>query len=139
MNNLLLSTSSLKFHHLGVACRDIEKEFSIWAQLGYRPEGTTFVDKTQGVKGLFLRGTGPRLELLEDLPGHKTVAPWLERGVKIYHTAFQVREIRKEIDFLTQNRARVVTPLVPACAFNGCLITFLMLKNLALIELIELT
>ena len=137
MNNLSLSKSSLKFHHLGVACRDVEKELSIWAPLGYGPEGSTFVDSNQGVRGLFLQGPGPRLELLEDLSGRKTVAPWLEKGVKVYHTAFVVNDIWKEIEFFIQKQARVVTPPIPGSAFDGRLIAFLMLKNLALVELIE--
>lgn len=129
--------SSWSFHHLGVACRNIEGEASAWLELGYRQEGSFFIDETQGIKGIFLLGMGPRLELLEDLPGRQTIAPWLEKGVKIYHAAFEVEEIEKEIDEIVRKRARVVVPPVPAVAFDNRRVCFIMLKNLALIELIE--
>lgn len=138
MNYLSPSTpASWKFHHLGVACRNIEREAAAWSGLGYCQEGEGFIDETQGIKGVFLHGVGPRLELLEDLPGRQTITPWVEKGVKIYHMAFEVKVIEKEIDELVQKRARLVVPPVPASAFDNRRICFVMLKNLALVELIE--
>lgn len=139
MNDLAPSIPpSWRFHHLGVACRNIERDATAWFELGYRQEGGNFIDETQGIKGAFLHGVGPRLELLEDLPGRQTIAPWLEKGVKIYHVAFEVKEIKKEIDELVQKRARVVVPPVPAVAFDNRRICFVVLRNLFLVELIEI-
>jgi methylmalonyl-CoA/ethylmalonyl-CoA epimerase len=77
------------------------------------------------------------LELLQDLPERYTVAPWLEKGVKIYHTAYVVRNLDAEIEHLIRARARVVVEPVKAIAFQNRRICFLMLKNLSLIELID--
>jgi methylmalonyl-CoA/ethylmalonyl-CoA epimerase len=63
---------SLEFHHIGVACKDIESETKISMNLGYEIEGEDFIDPVQGVSGRFLVGGGPRLELL---------APLTEKGV----------------------------------------------------------
>ena len=136
MNDQIIDPS-WNFHHLGVASRSIEKDAAVWADLGYSIEGDVFADQTQGIRGLFLTGPGPRLELLEDLPDRNTVAPWIEKGVKIYHTAYEVGDMDAQIARLVQRRARVVVEPVPAIAFNNRKICFLMLKNLTLIELIE--
>jgi len=126
-----------QFHHLGVACRDIEKDFAVWADLGYEREGEVFADQTQGIRGLFLHGAGPRLELLEDLPGRNTVAPWLEKGARICHSAYEVPNLDVDLKRLTARRARIVVEPVPAVAFGNRKICFLMLRNFSLIELIE--
>ena len=128
---------SWSFHHLGVACRSIEKEASAWLDIGYRQEGEIFSDTTQGVRGMFLTGPGPRLELLEDLPDRTTVAPWLEKGCKFYHTAYDVSDLDAEVLRLEQLRARIVVKPVPAIAFGNRRVCFLLLKNFSLIELIE--
>ena len=59
----------MTFHHLGIASEFLEGDARAYAALGYEPEGAEFVDEIQGVRGLFLTGGGPRLELLEPLPG----------------------------------------------------------------------
>ena len=61
----------LNFHHLGIATRNIDIEYNQWMRFGYRKETEVFKDINQGVKGIFLVGTGPRLELLEPLENSK--------------------------------------------------------------------
>ena len=46
----------MHFHHLGVACADIEMETVTYRALGYAPEGEDFVDPLQGIQGRFLLG-----------------------------------------------------------------------------------
>lgn len=128
--------SNWRFHHLGLACKNILIEMNSWAVLGYHKEGNSFVDPLQGVKGIFLIGPGPRMELLEDLPGQCTLAPWLNKGIKIYHQAFEVEDLDFEIKNLIKLRAHVVVEPVISVAFNGRRISFLMLRNMALIELV---
>lgn len=128
--------SHWRFHHLGVACQNILSEMNPWINLGYHKEGDTFVDPVQGVKGLFLTGPGPRMELLEDLPGESTISPWLNKGIKIYHQAFEVDDLDCEIENLVKFRAHIVVDPVSSVAFSGRRISFLMLRNMALIELV---
>ncbi len=128
--------SNWRFHHLGIACQNILIEMNSWAGIGYSIEGESFIDPIQGVKGLFLIGPGPRLELLEDLPGESTVSPWLNKGIKIYHQAFEVDNLDFEIKRLINLRAHVVIHPVPSVAFGGRRISFLILRNMALIELV---
>ena len=139
MYNILISPeilSNWRFHHLGIACQNILIEMNSWAGIGYVSEGESFIDPIQGVKGLFLIGPGPRLELLEDLPGERTLSPWLNKGIKIYHQAFEVDDLDFEIKRLINLRAHVVIHPIASVAFDGRRISFLMLRNMALIELV---
>lgn len=130
--------NSLEFHHVGVACHDIEAEAARLALLGYRPEGITFTDSRQGVRGMFLAGQAPRLEVLEALPGAAggVLADWLARDAKLYHLAYLAADLTETIENLRKGNAKLVVPPMPAVAFAGRDIAFVILPNRMLIELI---
>lgn len=127
----------MSFHHVGVACRDLVPETEAFAMLGYEVEGEDFVDPRQGVRGRFLVGPGPRLELLVGLPGSTVLEPWLDKGVKFYHQAFVVESLETSVQELCEEGGRMVSALGPAVAFGGRQIGFVMLRNLAMVELIQ--
>jgi len=127
----------VEFHHLGVACTDLDAEEAAFAPLGYERERDDFTDPLQGIQGRFLVGGGPRLELLVALPGSNVLASWLARGTKVYHQAYQVPNLGESTALLHARRARTVSEPKPAVAFDGRQVTFLVLPNLLLIELIE--
>jgi methylmalonyl-CoA/ethylmalonyl-CoA epimerase len=129
--------SGLAFHHIGVACRDLDAEERVYTLLGYAREGADFRDPIQGIGGRFLFGGGPRLELLIELPGSGVLTPWLRKGIRLYHLAWEAENLREASASLQTARAKVVADPVPAVAFGGREITFLMLPNLQLIELIS--
>ena len=126
----------LEFHHLGVACESIAAEIEAWASLGYRPEGQAFVDAAQGVRGLFMVGGGPRIELLEATENARTLEPWLKRRVKFYHAGYLVSDLAAAIAALEARGATIARPPAPSVYFGGA-IAFLLMSNLTLIELIE--
>ena len=130
--------AGLEFHHVGVACTAIAAEEKFFAALGYRREGLAFEDRVQGVRGVFMAGQSPRLELLEPLPSDSpgVLAPWLAQGVKLYHLAYFAPRLASAIDSMRAQRAKLVVAPVPAVAFGGREIAFLMLPNRMLIELI---
>jgi methylmalonyl-CoA/ethylmalonyl-CoA epimerase len=127
----------MTFHHIGVACRDLVTETEAFRLLGYEAEAEDFVDSRQGIRGRFLIGSGPRLELLVGLPGSSVLTPWLKKGLKFYHQAFVVQNLDVSVEELCQKGGRLVSPPVPAVAFGGHQIAFVMLRNLALVELIQ--
>jgi methylmalonyl-CoA/ethylmalonyl-CoA epimerase len=128
--------AGLVFHHLGVACERIAADAETWARFGYRPEGEAFVDLAQGIRGLFMTGGGPRIELLEATEGSDTLAPWLKRRVKFYHVGYLVASLSGSIDTLTSRGAVVARQPLMSVYFQAP-IAFLMMPNLALVELIE--
>jgi methylmalonyl-CoA/ethylmalonyl-CoA epimerase len=127
----------LVFHHIGVACRDLDAETAELVQLGYVAEGPDFHDPIQKVSGRFLVGNGPRLELLIAHPGASVLDPWLRNGTKLYHQAFETPALAKALEDFCGRRARVVVEPVPAVAFGGRRIAFVVLRTMMLVELIE--
>jgi len=133
-----VTASALSFHHFGIACRDLDREAAAYAELGYKVEAPDFIDPVQGVCGRFLAQGGPRLELLVALEGSQVLEPWLTTGTsRVYHEAFETPHLRRALDSMVSSGARVVVGPAPAVAFNGREICFLMLRNMALVELIE--
>ncbi|MDS1141168.1 VOC family protein [Pusillimonas sp. SM2304] len=125
------------FHHIGYACRAIDKARVPFEALGYRQEGETFADPIQGVAGCFLVGAGPRLELLENLSNSNTLTPWLDAGVSMYHFAYQVGRLDEGVEWARKRRGKLMAPAAPAVAFDGRPICFVMLPGRLLIEFIQ--
>ena len=98
-----------------------------------------FEDPRQGVRGVFLGGQSPRLELLEPLAADGeggVLEPWLKGGIKLYHLAYETDSLPDAIADLRRERAKVVVAPIPAVAFGGREIAFLLMPNRMLIELI---
>lgn len=126
-----------RFHHIGVATESIARDEAVYGRLGYRREGEEFVDAGQGVRGIFVIGPGPRLELLEPHAGSTTLEPWLAAGSRLYHQAYEVDDLDASLDFARKElRAHVLRPAMPSPAFGGRPVLFLMLRNRSVIELI---
>ncbi|MWV61799.1 VOC family protein [Helicobacter saguini] len=88
---------NLPFHHIGFASKNIENELRIFANLGFDIE-SSFVDSTQGVRGIFITKGDFRLELLENLPSSHTLDNYLNGNIKMYHIAFISQDIKKDLD-----------------------------------------
>jgi methylmalonyl-CoA/ethylmalonyl-CoA epimerase len=128
----------MEFHHLGLACDDLDRERSAMAVLGYTPEGQVFDDPVQGVSVQFLTGAGPRVELVAPLGDVSSVlASVLQQRLKLYHMAYEVSDLAAVVDSMRARRGKLVVPPSPAVAFEGRLICFLALPNRLLIELIS--
>lgn len=126
-----------EFHHIGYATSSLDRERKVFESLGYTLEGDLFTDSIQGVAGCFLTGAGPRIELLEPLDGSQTLAPWINAGIKMYHLAYCVDDVVRATQWARDQRARVTVEPVPAVAFGGRHISFVMFRNGLLIEFIE--
>lgn len=133
-----LPVTGLTFHHIGVACRDLDREQTGYELLGYTPEGPDFEDPIQGIRGRFLVAPGqPRVELLVALEGSSTLDPWLKGPARIYQQAYETSTFDDSVAQFQASGARVVSPPVPAVAFGGRRICFVMLRTMTLIELVE--
>ena len=125
----------MRFHHLGIATDSLRRDLGAYRSLGYRCEGASVVDERQGVRGQFLVGGGPRLELLEPLPGSETLAPFLSRGIKCYHQAYEVESLEKSVAALRAAGAKQLAPPVHSAPLNRRIV-FLILPNRWMVELI---
>lgn len=135
--NLKKELGGLIFHHIGVACHSIEKEKAVYFLLGYTPEGESFEDLDQGIRGQFVIAKDqPRLELLENLEGNTTLTSYLETNTKFYHLAYYVTDFEKAIKILKNYRACLVSEPKVSIYF-GKRICFFALPNMQLVELLE--
>ena len=134
-----MSSPALTFHHVGVACRSIDREQAAYAPLGFTADGPKFEDPVQRIRGLFLSNAGYRVELLEaiDPDGSSPLEPFLRRGIKLYHQAFETPDLDASIATLVDAGAVVSVAPVAAVAFGGRRIAFLMQPGLNLVELIQ--
>lgn len=137
MPNIENIPESFIFHHIGCATNSLDKEEKVFYSLGYKKIGNDFIDPIQGVKGCFLQGNGPQIELLENLKNSETLTPWLDAGIKFYHFAYLVDDMQNALAWVKSCRARIVVSPVPAVAFDNNLISFAMLRNGILVEFIE--
>lgn len=126
------------FHHFGIATESIARDEATFLELGYSPESSPFIDEAQGIRGVFMTGPGPRLELLEPFGGSPTLEPWLTSGSRIYHQAFEVDDLAQAVAQVSETKvARLLRKPTPASAFQGRSIAFVMLRNHLVIELIQ--
>jgi hypothetical protein len=126
------------FHHIAIASSNIEREYNNLKLLGYEKEGEEFIDEIQGIKGQFIIAERqPRIELLENLDGSKTLDVWLNSNIKMYHLAYHVSDFDNAVKYLTCNRAKIVNPVKKSVYFRER-ICFFMLANMSMIELIEM-
>lgn len=126
-----------QFHHFGYATESLEKELRWLTAIGYEPEGAEFTDPIQGIVGLFLVGAGPRIELLQNLSGKSTLTPWLDNGIRIYHFGYLVQDVLQAVSWAQGLGAKITVPAVPAVAFEGRLISFVMLRSRMMLEFIQ--
>src|SRR6266851_502909 len=127
----------LTFHHLGVASPDLAAEGQALSSLGYPSVGTPFTESMLDVRGLFLRGCAPTLEVLEQLPGSTVLQGWLARRVPISHQAFLADPLEPELQKLQARGARLLGRPTPAVAFEGRRVCFVMLRGSILTELVD--
>jgi len=133
----MLTEFNCTFHHIGIACRDLDAEQAGWAALGYAQEGPEFQDPIQRVRGRFLTGPGLRLELLAPTAENSPVEGVIKRRTKLYHQAFVTPMFGRALEAIEARGARRTAEPAPAIAFGGRHIVFVLLFNGHVIELIE--
>lgn len=128
---------NLKFHHIGVATKNIEKEYQILKKLGYKKCSDYFEDPIQKIRGLFIECKNqPRLELIEGIGNENPIKLHLSRGNKFYHFAYEVSNINEVYNFFLENyQAKTLVPITDATYFKK--ICFVLLPNMMIIELVQ--
>lgn len=127
-----------KFHHVGYATNNISQEMITFSYLGFKKESEFFVDEKQGIKGAFFKNNeGFRIEFLSNLENFSTLTPFLNKGIKVYHFGFLVKDFEKAIILLENIGMRVIQP-PKLSEFFKKRICFLINKNMFITELIEI-
>ncbi len=129
---------TLKLHHIGVATRNIDKEFDVFSMLGYEKCSDIFEDSTQQMKGLFIKANNqPCLELIEGTGETNPVKSHILKGNKFYHFAYETKNIENDLmNFVKNKNAKIIVPITKATYFEK--ICFLLLPNMMIVELVQL-
>jgi methylmalonyl-CoA/ethylmalonyl-CoA epimerase len=131
----------MRFHHVGYAVRNIQAYLDEFMRPLFRPVQVSepVADPIQRVRVCFVEMQGGTvIELVEpfgkDSPVNQIVGS--QRG-GLYHLCYEVDDLEAAI---VESRARHCMPLgkpVPAAAFNGRRIVFLLTPQRDLVELLE--
>lgn len=131
----------MRFHHIGYAVADIRKHLSDFMAPLFAPVRVTesVADPIQQVRVCFveLQG-GTVVELVEPLGDKSPVHAYIgSRRGGIYHLCFEVDDLEAAIGSMRARRCMPLGRPVPAAAFGGRRIVFLMTPQHDLIELLE--
>jgi catechol 2,3-dioxygenase-like lactoylglutathione lyase family enzyme len=113
----------MKFHHVGIACRDIAAELERIVMIHDVIETSPVVfDQGQQAELVLLTlSDGTHLELISG----KQVQGILKKNITYYHLCFEVDDIRAEIDRLEKQDAKLLSPPTPAPLFDNREVAFL--------------
>ena len=130
--------SSFRFHHAGVAVKDIDRTAAHYIEAGYRKTPTIY-DPMQKVNICFLEKEGmPTIELLEPVDGTSPVDRIVDNnGVTPYHFCYEVDDIEQAIVELRTRKYLVVVKPVNAVAIDNRRVCFLFHKDVGLVEIVE--
>lgn len=130
--------SDLKFHHLGIAARSIEKCSDIYRKLGYSISDIK-VELSQNVKIAFLsKPDSPLIELVEPLIADSPISRiLLQSGTTPYHTCYEVEDIYNAIDELEDLNFRPLFEPITSEAMEDGLFCYLFSVEIGLIELYQ--
>lgn len=131
----------LKFNHVGLVVKDIEKSAKFYENILNMKRTTGVIyDPEQKVNLLFLKDQnveGLTYELIQPVYEDSPSAQWLKKGNTLQHFCYEVEDIQKGIEYFTDNGGYLFVEPVPAVAFNNKLIAFLLTKEKLIIELLE--
>ncbi len=124
----------MKFHHIGVACKNIDEEISNISKIHNIIKQTpTVFDKEQNAELVMLTlADGTNIELISG----KQVETLVKKNITYYHICFEVEDIDSEIERLIGENAFLISPPKPAVLFNNRKVAFLHVSY-GLIELLN--
>jgi methylmalonyl-CoA/ethylmalonyl-CoA epimerase len=127
-------------HHIGVLVKDIASAAVSYAEnLGYETKSKIFHDPVQTafVQFLALPGDSVCLELIAPDGPDSRLAIALKKGGGINHICYEVPAIEDAVLLLRDRKYVTIQAPVPAVAFNGRRIAWLMNRDYLLVELVE--
>jgi methylmalonyl-CoA/ethylmalonyl-CoA epimerase len=135
--------TGLRFHHLGVAVRDLVAAAESFQRLfGFRVLGGPIDDPIQSVTACFVGSGVPGeviYELVAPLAGaaRSPIDRVLERGNTSYHVCYETPDLEATLTRFVAEDAVIVSGPVVAVAFEGRRIAWLLLPTRHLLELLE--
>jgi methylmalonyl-CoA/ethylmalonyl-CoA epimerase len=131
-----------KLRHVGVAVPSLAPATEALADLfGYRVVSGPFDDPIQKVSVNFLTQSDQdvaEIELIAPLSEDSPITSMLRKsGGGAYHLCFETTDIEQALVHAKNNGCVIVSPAVPAVAFNGRRIAWIYTRSRQLFELVE--
>jgi methylmalonyl-CoA/ethylmalonyl-CoA epimerase len=131
-----------KLRHVGVAVPSLGPATETLSTLfGYRVVSGPFDDPIQKVSVNFLTQSdndAAEIELIAPLTEDSPIKSVLAKGGgSTYHLCFETNNIEQALIHATNNGCIIVSPAVPAVAFNGRKIAWIYTRSRQLFELVE--
>jgi methylmalonyl-CoA/ethylmalonyl-CoA epimerase len=125
----------MKFHHIGIACRDIQEEIDSISKIHEVIDVSPIVsDMEQNAQLCMLKTSeGIAIELISG----EQVANIIKKRITYYHLCFETDDINAEILRLQELGAFLVSEPKKAILFENKLVAFLQVSY-GLIELVQL-
>jgi methylmalonyl-CoA/ethylmalonyl-CoA epimerase len=126
--------TQMKLHHIGIACKNIQKEKEKISQLHQVVSSTEIIfDPLQNAQLCMLSlADGTNLELVAG----EAVKGFVSKRMSYYHLCYEVANIEQSIEELTQKGAFLISPAQPAILFGGRKVAFLMFSY-GIVELLN--
>ena len=130
----------MKLHHIGIVVNRIQDSVSdLEKYLTFQNISLPTPVGSQKVNVCFLNVGGSYLELIEPTAPDSPIAEFASNGGGIHHLCFEVKDIHKEIDIMSEKGATILVR--PAKGFDERLIAFVDLNmkdtKCGLIEFLE--
>ncbi len=126
---------NLKFHHIGVACKDI-KEVTIFLEKIFNLiniSDTVILENQDGVKVCIVTtDDGTNIELVSG----KGVERFVKRRQFLYHNCWETSDIYMAIEHFVDNGSILFSEPKPSKLFNNRKVAFLM-SDIGIVELLE--
>lgn len=128
------SEIKMEFHHIGIACKDIEKTKKYMIKLfDVKEISDTVYDELQEAHLCMLKlKDGTHIELISGRPTERLV----KKGQFLYHTCYSTKNINKKIHEFEEAGATIIKGATPAILFNNRKVAFIY-TELGILELIE--
>jgi methylmalonyl-CoA/ethylmalonyl-CoA epimerase len=137
----LRPTDHPKLHHVGFVVSSIQESAESFARsLGATWDGNIVFDPIQKVRVSFFRGrngTDPLIELVEPGGPESPVSGFLKGGGGLHHLCYEVEDMESHLAYCKSVGTIIIRPPVPAVAFGGRRIAWVMTKKRLLVEFLE--
>jgi methylmalonyl-CoA/ethylmalonyl-CoA epimerase len=128
-------------HHIGYVVPSIPEAIQNWARsLAATRISEVFEDPIQQVHVAFLDLPGPgaaQVELVTGLGPKSPVARLQSQGGGLHHLCFLVDDLEGQIAAMKREKALLIRSPVPAVAFEGRRIAWMMTRERLLVEYLE--
>jgi methylmalonyl-CoA/ethylmalonyl-CoA epimerase len=131
---------SQTLHHVGFVVSSIAQSGERFARpIAAAWDGRIFEDPHQKVRVAFFypEVNGPSIELVEPASDDSPVTKFLQRGGGLHHVCYEVDSLEEQLQASRRDGAALVKPPLPAVAFEGRRIAWVITPLKLLIEYLE--